>query len=59
MTQISLGWLYKKGVAAPIVGATKKEHFLDACKAVDLELSDEEVCYLEELYEPHEIVGAL
>ena len=59
MAQISLAWLYKRGVASPIVGATKINHFEDAIKAIDLELSDEDCNYLEELYEHHKVVGAL
>lgn len=59
MTQAALAWHYAKGVAAPIVGATKQSHFDDAVKAVDLELTAEDVKYLEEIYEPHRIVGAL
>lgn len=59
MAQVSLAWLLKKGVAAPIVGATKLSHFEDAIKAVDLELTDEDCTYLEELYTHHVVVGAL
>ena len=59
MTQIALAWHYAKGVTAPIVGATKKHHFEDAVKAVDIELTEEDVKYLEEVYIPHNIVGAL
>lgn len=59
MAQISLAWLYKKGVASPIVGATKINHFEDAVKAIDLNLSDDDCKYLEELYINHKIVGAL
>lgn len=59
MTQIALAWHWKKGVTAPIVGATKISHFDDAVKAVDVELSEDDVNYLEELYRPHEVVGAL
>ena len=59
MAQVALAWLFKKGVASCIVGATKVNHFLDAIKAVDLDLSDEDVLYLEEKYEHHKIVGAL
>lgn len=59
MAQISLAWLFKKGVSSAIVGATKLNHFVDACKAVDLELSDEDIIYLEELYTHKPIVGAL
>lgn len=59
MVQISLAWLFKKGISSAIVGATKLNHFVDTCKAVDLELSDEDIIYLEELYAHKPIVGAL
>ena len=59
MTEIALAWHYAKGVAAPIVGATKVPHFDDAVRAVDLSLSDEDIKYLEEAYKPHRVVGAL
>lgn len=59
MTRIALAWQFAKGVAAPIVGATKAAHFEDAAHAVDLSLTSEDVRYLEEVYVPHRIVGAL
>lgn len=59
MSEVSLAWLYVKGVAAPIVGATKPNHFAEACKAIDLELTKEDVEYLEELYRPHALVGQI
>ena len=59
MTQISLAWQYAKGVTAPIIGATKAKYFDDAVGALDVKLTMEEVTYLEELYAPHKIVGAL
>ncbi len=59
MTEIALAWHYAKGVTAPIVGATKVSHFNDAVRAVDRILTDENVTYLEEVYKPHRIVGAL
>lgn len=59
MTVVSLAWQYAKGVAAPIVGATNPAHFKDAAKAVDLQLDDEDIAFLEEPYRAHEIVGAL
>ena len=60
MTEVSLAWLLKRGVAAPIVGATKVPHFDAAVRAVDfVGLSDEDAAYLEELYRPHQVVGAL
>ena len=58
MTEVALAWQYKRGVAAPIVGATKVPHFDAAVRAIDLKLSDNDAAFLEELYRPHEIVGA-
>lgn len=60
MSQVALAWLVSKhDVASPIVGATSETHFEDACKAVDLKLNDEEIKFLEELYQAHEVTGAL
>ncbi|MBP3890685.1 MAG: aldo/keto reductase [Solobacterium sp.] len=59
MSQVALAWLYAKGVAAPIVGATKVPHFDDAVASVEVELSKEEVQFLEEVYAPHTISGAI
>ncbi|MEQ9915400.1 aldo/keto reductase [Pectobacterium aroidearum] len=58
MTEISLAWLLTK-VTAPVVGATKKHHIDGAVKAVDLTLSDDEIRYLEESYQPHKLVGVM
>ena len=58
MTEISLAWLLTK-VTAPIVGATKLHHIEGAVKAVDFELSDDEIKYLEELYVPHALAGVM
>ena len=58
MAQISLAWLLAKGAASPLIGATKKEHFEDAVGALDVNLTEDDLAYLEELYVPHEIVGA-
>lgn len=59
MAQVALSWLYSKGVASPIIGATKIKHVEDLVKAIDLKLSDSDIKYLEELYVAHEVVGAL
>ena len=58
MTEISLGWLLTK-VTAPVVGATKVSHVDSAVKAVDIDLSPDEIAYLEELYVPHALVGVM
>lgn len=59
MTQIALAWQYAKGVTSPIIGATKAKYFDDAVGALDIKLSEEDVAYLDELYQPHKIVGAI
>ncbi|MFI1242049.1 aldo/keto reductase [Enterococcus casseliflavus] len=57
--QIALAWLLQKEqVVAPIIGATKESHLLDAFPALDLKLTAEEIAYLEEPYLPHAVVGA-
>lgn len=58
MTEISLAWLLTK-VTAPVVGATKLSHIEGAAKAVELELSEDEIHYLEEPYVPHRLVGVM
>lgn len=59
MSQIALAWEWYRGVTAPIVGATKERYLDDAAAAVDIDLTADEVAYLEEHYTAHEIVGAL
>ena len=58
MTEVSLAWLLTK-VTAPVVGATKFHHIEGAAKAVDLELTDEEISYLEAPYVPHPLAGVM
>ncbi|MGG7143473.1 aldo/keto reductase [Clostridium nigeriense] len=58
MTEISLAWLLSK-VASPVVGATKLHHIEGAVSAVNIELTDEEILYLEEAYVPHSLVGVM
>ncbi len=59
MTQISLAWLFAKGAASPIIGATKAKYLDDACGTFDIKLTEEDIAYLEEEYVPHRVVGAL
>ena len=58
MTEISLAWLLTK-VTSPVVGATKPHHIDGAVGAVELELTPEEIAYLEEPYVPHELAGVM
>lgn len=56
--QIALAWLlHKPAVDAPIVGATKMQHLEEAVEASELELGDEEMAMLEELYSPRAVIG--
>jgi len=57
-TQIALAWLlHKRGVTAPIIGASKIHHLDEAVAALELKLSEEEIEFLEELYQPHPVLG--
>jgi aryl-alcohol dehydrogenase (NADP+) len=56
--QFALSWLFQKpGIVAPIVGIRKVEHLEQAVKAIEINLEDEEIILLEELYEARQIVG--
>ena len=57
MSQVALAWHWARGVEAPIVGCSKPERVDDAVAALDLMLSTAEVDFLEELYQPHALVG--
>ncbi len=56
--QIALAWmLHKPGVVAPVIGASKLHHLEDSIGAVEIELSVEEITFLEEPYRPYPILG--
>ena len=59
MQQIALAWEWEKGVSSPIIGATKAARYEDAAGALAVQLTKEDVAYLEEPYIPHRIVGAI
>ena len=58
MTEVSLAWLLTK-VASPVVGATKFHHIEGAAKATELELTEEEIAYLEAPYVSHPLAGVM
>ena len=58
MTEISLSWLLTK-VTSPVVGATKRHHIEGAARAAELDLTEEEIRYLEEPYVPHALAGVM
>ncbi|MDT8860838.1 aldo/keto reductase [Alkalihalobacillus sp. MEB130] len=55
---VALAWLLRQEtVTAPIIGATKLSHIEDAIGASAVNLTAEEIAFLEEPYIPHQIVG--
>jgi aryl-alcohol dehydrogenase (NADP+) len=57
-SQTALAWLlHKPGVTAPIIGASKLQHFDEAVAALEIPLHDDEIRFLEEPYRPHPIIG--
>ena len=60
MAQVAMAWILTKPlVASPIIGCTKVSQLEDFGKVLQIKLSPEDIKYLEELYVPHNIVGAL
>ena len=56
--QVALAWMMSKPyITAPIIGASKPGHLEDAVAATEVKLTDEEIKSLEELYEPHPVLG--
>jgi len=56
--QVALAWMLSKpGITSPIIGASKTGHIEDAVAAVEVKLSAEEIESLEELYQPHPVLG--
>lgn len=57
--QIAMAWLYtKKYVTSPIVGISKIEQLHDLMGSFDIQLTEEEVKYLEEPYTPRAVIPA-
>jgi len=56
--QVALAWMLSKPViTAPIIGASKPGHLEDAVAALSVKLTREEISQLEELYQPHPVLG--
>ena len=56
--QIALAWLLRQpGVTAPIVGVSKVFQLEEAVAALDIKLTPDECRFLEELYQPHPVLG--
>lgn len=59
MASVALAWLWKRGIEAPLVGCSRSSRVDDAVAALDVELSDDEMDYLEAPYAAHELVGPI
>ncbi|THU81974.1 aryl-alcohol dehydrogenase [Dendrothele bispora CBS 962.96] len=58
MAQIALAWsLNKNPICAPTIGTTSIENAYIFAGAIDIQLTNEEIKYLEEPYEPVQIIG--
>ena len=56
--QVALAWMLSKpAVTAPIIGASKPGHLEDAVAALSVKLTQNEITQLEELYQPHNVLG--
>jgi aryl-alcohol dehydrogenase-like predicted oxidoreductase len=54
----ALAWLLSRpAVTAPIIGATKPEHLETAVRALDVQLTQEEIAAMEAPYRPHPVRG--
>jgi 1-deoxyxylulose-5-phosphate synthase len=56
--QVALAWMLSKpSITAPIIGASKSGHLEDAVAALTVKLTENEITLLEELYQPHPVLG--
>ena len=57
-SQVALAWILSKPyVTAPIIGASKLEHLDQSIAALLISHSPEEIKQLEQLYQPHPVLG--
>jgi aryl-alcohol dehydrogenase (NADP+) len=57
-SQIALAWmLHKPYITSPIIGASKMHHLEESIAALEIQLAPDEIKQLEELYQPHPILG--
>lgn len=56
--QIALAWLTSRpGVTAPVIGASKLNQLDELASALEINLDETDVSALEDLYEPHRVLG--
>lgn len=58
MAQVAIAWVMARdAVTAPIIGTTSLENLSELVSVVDIKMSEEEMKYLEEPYQPRSIIG--
>ena len=58
MAHVALAWMrHKAPVVAPVIGATKLSHLDSAVESLSVQLTPEDIAYMEEPYVPHPVVG--
>lgn len=56
--QVALAWLIKKTeITAPIIGARTIQHLNEAVNSLSVILSGDDIAYLEDPYQPREVLG--
>lgn len=56
-SQIAVAWLWAKGITSSVIGITKEKYLDDFVGAFNVNLSNEDIAYLEETYISHKIMG--
>jgi aryl-alcohol dehydrogenase-like predicted oxidoreductase len=60
MAHVALAWMrHKAPVVAPVIGATKLSHLDSAVESLSVQLTPEDMAYMEEPYVPHPVVGLI
>ncbi|KAK7444790.1 hypothetical protein VKT23_015107 [Stygiomarasmius scandens] len=58
MAQLAVAWIMNRpGVTAPIIGTTSLENLKELIAAMNIELTSDEMRYLEELYRAQAVIG--
>lgn len=54
LAQIALAWLlHQPGIVSPVVGVSRRQHLEEAVAALNIDLTENNINYLNECYQPH------
>ena len=58
MAEVALAWVCsKEAICSPIMGADSAEQVENNIKALDLQLSDDEITALDAMYRPRDVIN--